>query len=317
MGAEKVLVMDTFVLPFIAFVAGLLLLIKGADLFVRGGSGLAARVQISKTLIGFTIISFGTTLPEFVVNINALLMRSPDISLGNVLGSCVANIALILSLCAILSPESLKIRGSVPWSSEWGFMFGAMILFCFLALRGVIDVYAGVVLLSGFFLTLWLLWKRRRHVEHHFRESGWRDYLSTVVGLAGVIAGSYLIVQSAVFIATASGISEFVIGLSLVAVGTSLPELFTALVAVLRGEGELSVGNLLGANVYNLLFVMGIGGLILPIPIVSFFDIAVMIGFAILVLPIFLWDRVPARLWASLILTLYGFYIGHLFGFLR
>ena len=303
-------------LSLVAFTIGIILLVEGAEYFVRGGSGLAMRFRVSKALIGFTIISFGTSLPELVVNTDALLADMPEITLGNVLGSNIANIALVLGLAAIVRPAIIKQEGAVRWTSEWALMLGASALFSLLALRGVIDIYAGLILLAGFGFSLFFLWSRRKEIVYILESGGPRDYVYTIGGLIGIILGADLLVQGAVDIARIFGISEFVIGVSLVAIGTSLPELATSLIAVLREEPGISVGNVLGSNVFNLLFVMGVGSFIRPIPVVSYTSVLVMLLFAFLVVPLFVKSSVVTRLFAALLLMGYGFYIGIVVGVL-
>jgi cation:H+ antiporter len=301
----------------IGFIIGLVLLLKGADYFVGGGSGLAARFRVSPTLIGFTVIAFGTSMPEFVVNINAALLNTPDIALGNVLGSNIANIALVLALCAIINPRVIRQEqpaGNGGGISELNLMLGVTVVFALLALRMQIDLLAGIILLACFVLVMWLLWKNLQAEETPIKSHGWRDYVETIGGLAGVIVGANLLVNSSTEIATLLGISPFVIGMTMVAVGTSLPELATSLVAVARGQGGLSVGNVLGSNIFNLLFVMGAAALIIPIPVASYTDIIVVLLFSFATLPFFVKNVSIRRYWGVIILAAYAAYMLYLFG---
>jgi cation:H+ antiporter len=301
----------------IGFIIGLVLLLKGADYFVGGGSGLAARFRVSPTLIGFTVIAFGTSMPELVVNINAALLNTPDMALGNVLGSNIANIALVLALCAIINPR--VIRQEKPANgggvSELNLMLGATVVFALLALRMQLDLLAGIILLACFALVMWLLWKSLQAEETPIKSHGWRDYVETIGGLAGVIIGANLLVNASTEIATLLGISPFVIGMTMVAVGTSLPELATSLIAVARGQGGLSVGNVLGSNIFNLLFVMGAAALIVPIPVASYTDIIVVLLFSFATLPFFAKSVSLRRYWGVIILVAYAAYMLYLFGF--
>jgi cation:H+ antiporter len=297
----------------LGFIVGTALLIKGADLFVGGGSGLAARYRISPTLIGFTVIAFGTSFPEFVVNLQAVVADTPDLALGNILGSTVANIALVLAICAIVNPAAIRQDQSVRGISEVYLMIGAVGIFSLLALRMAFDLYAGIVMLGIFAVIMWLIWEQGTVEKPVLKSHGIRDYLLTGGGLASVVLGANVLVGSATEIALILGISPFVIGVSMVAVGTSLPELATSLIAVVRGEGGISVGTIVGSNIFNLLFVMGIAALIRPIPIETYTDIVVMSGFAVGIIPFF-FDRVRfRRLWGSLMLIAYGVYIVSLF----
>lgn len=297
------------------FVIGILLLVKGADIFVSGGSGLAARYQVSPALIGFTIIAFGTSLPELVVNLEAAAAGTPEIALGNIIGSTIANIALVLALAAIANPAAIRDGQGTQEVGQVGMMFAAATTFALLALRGVFDLPAGIAMLGIFSLVMLVMWQRQGVVtEETFASHGAHDFLLTGGGLVAVILGASLLVDSATRIAIAFGISPFVIGVSMVAVGTSLPELATSLVAAVRDEGGISVGNVVGSNIFNLLFVMGCAALICPIPVTSSADVVIMLGFTIAILPFFS-SRVRVRRWWGIAtLIAYAGYIGLLFG---
>ncbi len=303
----------TTLISAIGFILGIVLLVKGADLFVGGGSGLAARYRISPTLIGFTVIAFGTSFPEFVVNIEAAVADAPELALGNILGSTIANIALVLSLCAIVNPGVITKEPGVRGVNEVLVMLGAVALFSLLALRMAFDLPAGIIMLVSFALIMWTLWKRGITTETTFESRGMQDYLLTGGGLLAVIIGANLLVTTATEIALILGISPFVIGVSMVAVGTSLPELATSLVAVVRGEGGISVGNIIGSNIFNLLFVMGAAAVIRPIPIGSYADILVMVVFAVAIIPFFVESDRIRRWWALIMLTGYAGYIAILY----
>lgn len=295
------------------FLIGILLLVKGADLFVGGGSGLAARYRVSPALIGFTVIAFGTSLPELVVNLQAAVAGEPDLALGNIVGSTIANIALILALVAVINPAAL--RGEEKQErGQIAIMLAAVAAFSILALRGVFDLPAGIAMLGIFALAMAVLWRQGAATEETFESQGSRDFLLTGGGLAAIILGSRLLIDSSTRIAAAFGISPFVIGVSMVAVGTSLPELATSLVAAMRGAGGISVGNVIGSNTFNLLFVMGCAAIVLPVPVGSYADVLVMLGFAVAVLPFFSPRVQVRRVWGLAMLLTYAGYIGLLFG---
>lgn len=307
------------IIEAIIFIVGIILLVKGADYFVGGGSGLAARFGVSVATIGFTIIAFGTSLPEFVVSINAIIANDSGIALGNVLGSNIANIALVLALCAIINP---KIVGSKETSGlmlkETGMMIAATVLFFLLAMRGTLDIWAGVVMLIAFAAILVVLWRSGgaesddEMVESHGR----KDIVLTIGGLVAVIIGAQLVVDTSVAIATSLGVPTFIIGLSMVAIGTSLPELATSLVAIMKGEGGISVGNILGSNIFNLLLVMGVGALISPILIGSLTDVLITLAFSVAVIPLFLFGDRLTRVWGAGLLVAYALYMLLIFGLL-
>ncbi|RPJ53044.1 MAG: sodium:calcium antiporter [Methanobacteriota archaeon] len=305
----------SWIWSLVYFGIGVILLVKGADYFVEGARGLAERLRVSKAVIGFAIISLGTSIPEFVVNMNALFLGIPDIATGNIFGSNIANIALVLGLSALLRPGVVKLGVPLP-IRIWVIALSGTVIFALLALRGVIDWFAGVVLLMVFVLVLLRLWLEQPvlpPVPIQPRK-GVQDLLYVIGGLAGVVGGAELVVQGAVAIALRFGVSSFVIGVSLVAIGTSLPELATSLVAVIRGEAGISVGTVLGANLYTLLFQMGIGSFVRPIPIPSIGSVLVVLAFTLAAAPLFLWSARETRTWAFLLIACYAGYMWYLFG---
>jgi cation:H+ antiporter len=306
---------EKMLIAIAVFCLGIAFLLKGAEYFVEGGGGLASRYGVSTTTIGFTVIAFGTSLPEFVVSLNAVVAGNAGIALGNVLGSNIANIGLVLAICAILRPalaghDVLKYRYI---TEETLFMLIATLLFGLLALRGVLDAVAGGIFLLAFVLILWQLWSNGMISEEKVRSHGRMDYVYTVGGLIAVVIGAQLVLDGAVSISEFFGIPDYVIGLSIVAVGTSLPELATSVVAILKGQGGLSVGNLLGSNIFNLLFVMGCGALLRPIPIPSM-DMIVVVGlFSLAVVPLYWRSARFTRVWSVLLLGAYAVYMILLF----
>lgn len=306
------------VVTFILFIVGILLLVKGADLFVGGGSDLAIRHRISPALIGSTIIAFGTSLPELVVSTSAAVKGNSDIAVGNVLGSNIANIALVLALCTLLRPGIFAAsEKSRPLLIRYtALMLVATAVFALLALAGTLDAFAGVVFLILFVGILTVLLREQREEEGvELRSHGWVDALYICLGLAAVIIGAQLVVDGAVAFAEALGIPAFVIGVSVVAVGTSFPELATSVVAAAKGVGAISVGNILGSNIFNLLLVLGISLLLAPAAIGSPLDIIAVVLFSIAVLPL-LFARRPAviRGWSCILLLGYAAYIAWSFG---
>jgi len=301
------------------FVLGIILLVKGADLFVGGGSGLASRFGITPSLIGFTVVAFGTSLPEFVVSLNAGLTGNPEIATGNIIGSNIANIALVLALCGLLNPRALNRHDPANSGTKRQtlLMLAATALFVAIAWFGTLSAPAGIIFLFAFVLILRSLWKEGR-IEGipPIQPKGSLDYLMTAGGIIAVIIGAQLVVTSAVGIATALGISAFVIGMTIVAIGTSLPELATSAAAILKGEPGISVGNLLGSNIFNLLFVIGIIALIVPIPIADTGDLLVMAFFSLTAIPLIYGGERTTRLISAVVLIGYCAYIGILAGFI-
>lgn len=301
----------------IMLVVGIALLVKGADLFVSGGSGLALRHNISPALIGSTIIAFGTSLPELVVSTDAAATGNTGIALGNVIGSNIANIALILAICTLIRPGMVAASGTSRTAliRHTALMLGATAAFALLALRGTLDALAGIIFLILFLIILFVLLRERREEGAvDIRSRGRADILYIILGLVGVIIGARLVVDGAVALAEAFAIPAFVIGVSIVAVGTSLPELATSLVAAIRNEGAISVGNILGSNIFNLLLVLGVSLLLAPVAIGSWGDIIAVVLFTVAILPLLFARPSVVRVWSIVLLVGYAAYIALAFG---
>jgi cation:H+ antiporter len=264
-------------LVWFLFLLGFGLLIKGADFLVEGASAVARRYQISDLVIGLTVVAFGTSTPELFVNILASLRGSTDIAVGNVLGSNIANIFLILGIASFIYPLNVS-RGTV-WK-EIPFSLLAVVVLGLMANDRIIDGDTstvltridGLVLICFFVLFLYYSYGIAKSIE------GLETHLSTgqislakagiyiVAGLTGLTVGGKWIVDGAVAIAQKSGLSEALIGLTIVAVGTSLPELATSAVAAYKKNVEIAVGNVVGSNIFNIFFVIGISSIINPLP---------------------------------------------------
>ncbi|HSM26519.1 MAG TPA: calcium/sodium antiporter [Thioalkalivibrio sp.] len=289
------------ILDLVLVLMGIGLLTAGGEALIRGALGAAKRLGISPLLSGLVIVGFGTSMPELVVSIDAAVHHLPDLAIGNVVGSNIANILLILGLCALLTPMAVK---PLALSRDSVVMVTATVLFLWIARDALLGRTAGVLFLGG--LLVYLVWAYRSEVIHgapggevHAAEAGElavlpRSTLLTVVaiviGLAFLIAGSRLLVTGAVGIAEQWGVSQAVIGLTLVAVGTSLPELTVSVIAALRRHADVAIGNILGSNIFNLLGILGVASLTQPLVVnarILQFDQWVMLGAAVL-LPWFL-----------------------------
>ena len=257
--------MLTYVLFFIGFVG----LIKGADLLVDGASSLAGRLGVSALVIGLTIVAFGTSAPELVVNLLASWQGNTDIAIGNILGSNIVNILLILGISSILYPLTVQ-RGTV-WK-EIPFALLAVVVLAVLANDAAIDGAAssaltrtdGVVLISFFIIFLYYIFGLTQ------RESANTDSEAASVepqlGITGLVVGGKWIVDGAVAFATGFGVSEALIGLTIVAIGTSLPEMATSVVAAYKKNVDIAVGNIIGSNIFNVFWILGVSSLIRPLP---------------------------------------------------
>lgn len=268
--------MLTYVLFFIGFVA----LIKGADLLVDGASSLAGRLGVSALVIGLTIVAFGTSAPELVVNLLASWQGNTDIAIGNVLGSNIVNILLILGISAIFYPLAVQ-RGTV-WK-EIPFALLAVVVLAVLANDVAIDGAAssaltrtdGVVLISFFIIFLYYIFGLTQRESANSDSAAasaesqftmLRSVAMVLAGITGLVVGGKWIVDGAVAFATGFGVSEALIGLTIVAIGTSLPEMATSVVAAYKKNVDIAVGNIVGSNIFNVFWILGVSSLIRPLP---------------------------------------------------
>lgn len=298
-------------LMIITLIAGLVMLLGGGNLLVRGATGIARAMHISPLVIGLTVVAFGTSAPELVVNLAAVFKGSQGIAFGNVIGSNISNIGLILGLTAILRPLGVKgvvIVREIPMMILVAVV--AVIVGLDGALTGAVDSFARpdgliLMLLLAVFLyynTYDALKERRsdrylslvqEHVPSRLPGTVLADSALTVGGLALLIAGGKLTVSGAVGVAASLGVSDTLIGLTVVAVGTSLPELATSMVAAWKDESELAVGNIVGSNILNLSLILGLASVISPVdvPPGGWFDLAAMLMFSLILLPISITSR--------------------------
>ena len=308
-------------------VAGLALLFIGGDFLVRGAVSLAKRLNVSSLLIAVTVVAFGTSLPELIVSLDAALEGAPAIAIGNVVGSNIANILLVLGLPAILAPVVSEGR---PAQRNTLYMVGGSLVLLALAWNGSIVRWEGILLslLLGCFL-LASYWQARRdeaaqltyqeEVDQFGADSRSPMLLAGFIvgGLAALFIGAQLLIEGAIVIARDLGVSEAVIGLTMVAFGTSLPELVTSLVAIARRHGDVAIGNVLGSNLFNILGVLGITSIIVEIPVpdqILSFDIWVMLASAVIMVPFVLrWITLSRPVGAALFLS-YLAYMAAQFG---
>lgn len=279
---------------------GLAMLYFGGDFLVRGASTLAARLGVSSLAIGLTVVAVGTSAPELVVSVDAALSGANDISVGNVVGSNIANIALILGLAAILCPTAIHarvVRVDAPLM-----LVVSVLLVAVLANHQISRVEGCLLLLGLVAYTLFTLWQARAEsseIQDEFasaapplRISAPVSSLLVVTGLSLLIGGGHLLVRAAVELATLLGVGQAAIGLTIVAVGTSLPELATSLIASVRGLGDIAIGNIVGSNIFNILGIVGLTALVRPLELgaISPLDLGVLVGLAC-ILTILLFTR--------------------------
>ncbi|QKE62131.1 calcium/sodium antiporter [Aquipseudomonas campi] len=309
-------------MTFVYLLAGLVLLVAGAEVLVRGAAKLAAQFGIPPLIIGLTVVAFGTSAPETAVSVQAALNGSGDLAIGNVVGSNIANVLLILGVTALIAPLLVSrqlIRLDVP------IMIGASLVTYALAYDGSLSrldgalLFAGILAYTGFLIISSRREKKAEGGDEFEDEYGlhepakpyaWVINLGLIIaGLVLLVSGSNFLVEGAVQMARALGMSELVIGLTVVAIGTSLPELATSVMAAIKGERDIAVGNIVGSNIFNLLCVLGLASLVSPsaIPVAAnalAFDFPVMIAVAVACLPIF-FNGYSINRWEGVLFVVY------------
>jgi len=305
---------------------GLILLALGGEGVVRGAVGIARRLGLSELLIGLTLVGFGTSAPELVTSIDAALRGSPGIALGNVLGSNIGNVLLILALVVLIRPLAVN-PSSVR--RDGGLVIAASVALAALALGfGELNRWIGLLLATALAAYLFALWRLERKAapdgatpgaESHAHDPApqrfWVSAVFAVGGLGILVLGADLLVQGAIATARSAGVSETVIGLTIVAVGTSLPELVATLAAALKGRADVAFGNIVGSNLYNILGILGLTALVHPIAVpmdVGLVDWAVLVGSAALLMVFATTGKRVTRLEGAVLLTAYAAYVLYL-----
>ncbi|GGD06894.1 calcium/sodium antiporter [Pyruvatibacter mobilis] len=282
---------------YLALAGGLIILLFCGDLLVRGAVALASRFGVHPLIIGLTVVAFGTSAPELMVSVKAALEGSPGISLGNIVGSNVANVLLVLGLPAIIYPTVCN-QASIRRNTSM--MVGSTILFVALCMTGMLTFWDGLIL---FLLVIAFLLYSAHRARTSPADAGLEDELDDIsglpervwaicaflaIGLLGLPLGAELVVEGATEIARRFGVSEATIGLTVISLGTSLPELATTLVAAFRRQADVAVGNVIGSNLFNILAIGGITAMVVPLPVSEAFlkfDLWVMLASALLVVP--------------------------------
>ena len=260
---------------------GFVMLVKGSDWFVDGAAGIAAKFRIPQIIIGLTIVAMGTSAPEAAVSITAAMGGSADITVGNIVGSNILNVLVILGLASAIVPVAV---GKSTLKIDIPFMIAISAIFLLLGWDGTITRMDGLVLIA-FFVTYigYMIWEAL-----HSNEEGdeikdmpiWKMLLSTVIGLALVVWGADVAVGAATKLAQIFGMSERFIGLTVVALGTSLPELFTSVTAARKGNADIAIGNIVGSNIFNILFVVGLSSMVIDVPFAANFRIDMLVAIA-------------------------------------
>lgn len=311
------------ILNIILLIAGFILLIKGADWLVHGASALAKKHQVSDMVIGLTIVAFGTSTPELVVNSLASVQSHADIVYGNILGSNIVNLFLILGVVGVIAPFTVKsstIRKEMPISIFaviliWG-LSNQLLPFQ----QNLLSRIDGLILLLLFLLFIFYIFRQMKRDKMNAEPikdehlPGWKIWGLIIIGLAGLITGGKLVVDSAVKIAVALSVSEKVIGLTIVAIGTSLPELVTSVVAALKKNSDIALGNVIGSNIFNVLLILATSALIRPVhfnPEFNFEIYLLAVGTTILFVSMFTGTKKKLDRWeAAILLIIYLAYTG-------
>ncbi len=317
---------------WLPFLAGLVMLVIGGELLVRGAVNVASNLGISPLVIGLTLVGFGTSTPELVTSVQAALSGSPGIAYGNIVGSNTANILLILGVAAIVTPIAVA---SATLRRDGAVMVAAAVIFSILALTVPLGRMVGVVFVGALILYIFLAFRQEsgEAVDHgavheksaamqgvdpelrtpaKSRKSTALGLATSLVGLAIVVGGGYFLVNAAIEIARSYDISETVIGLTIVAVGTSMPELVTSLVAAIRKQADVAFGNIIGSNIYNILAIGGATALIAPSEVpreIATFDNFIMIGASLLIVVLAYTGRRITRREGTLLLAGYVAYL--------
>lgn len=310
-------------IPYLQIIAGLVLLTAGGEFIVRGAVGLALLLGVSKVIVGLTIVAAGTSAPEFVVSLNASLKDTADIAMGNVVGSNIANILLILGAVALLKPVAAS---RVTVVRDGGTMLLGTALFIGFCMFGVIERWAGAIMLCALAAIWYFTYKHDKNAPSdasHLHEEevneiggkpkGWtKPIIATLIGVVGLMLGAEWLVDGGVTVARQFGVSEAVIGLTLVAFGTSLPELAASVVAAFRGHSDVALGNVFGSNLLNLLVIIGGVSLIAPIPVpeqIMNSDIWIMLAVTVALLIVAYALRKISRITGAVFVTAYLVYV--------
>jgi cation:H+ antiporter len=297
---------------------GLIVLILGGELLVRGSTSIALKAKISPLVVGLTIVAFGTSAPELLISVKAALSGSPDLTMGNVVGSNICNLALVLGVTALIGPIRVNVNSiKIDWPMAMG---ASLLLYLLLKNEPRLTLWTGLMFLSILVAyTIFIITRSRKETKEQeldldippTSKSPWKDIFYISLGCVGLYYGSDWFVEGAKDLATTLGVSERVIGITVLAIGTSLPELVTAIVAASKGETDLAVGNLMGSNIFNILSILGITSIITTIDVGSEiirYDLLAMMLITLLILPMMLYKRVLGRAAGVILLVLYVYY---------
>ena len=307
---------------FFLLVSGLIRLVLGGNFLLKSAVSISLRFNLPKLLIGMTVVSFATSAPELIISLKSALLGSPDLAISNVVGSNIANIGLVLGLTILFSP--IKINRDV-YKVNYPVMMFASLYFLVVILDGVINRYEGFSLVCLLFITIFFLIKIQKMSKEDIdldvgsKESLSKSILFLFVGAVFLYFGSDWFVTGSINLATSFGISERIIGITVVSIGTSIPELVTSMIAIYKKEKGISLGNLLGSNIFNVFAVLGITSIVSPLIVgdmnIINFDIYIMLFFSAIIFPLIFFPKkyLLGRIKGFIILSFYSFYIYNIF----
>lgn len=313
---------ERIMVKYLLLIVGFVLLIKGADFFVDGSSAVAKRLKVPSLIIGMTIVAMGTSLPETSVSVSASLLGKNDLAISNAVGSNIFNLMVVCGVCAVLCPMAVSkdtLKKDIPFS-----VLAAGVLLVLGAFTGIVQRWGGIILLALFAVFLYMMIssaKKSRAAGEAAEEDEykimpvWKCLLCIVGGGAAIAVGGKMVVDGASDIARSFGISDNIIGMTIVALGTSLPELVTSVVAARKGEIDMALGNVVGSNIFNILFVLGIAATISPMAYTmqNTIDAAVLIAMTIMVLLLCMPKKKMLRWHGALMLAVYAGYTAYIF----
>jgi len=297
-------------------IVGLAMLCFGGSWLVSGGVSIAKKLRISQLIIGLTVVAYGTSTPELAASIAASLGSHTDLILGNIVGSNISNVGMVIGISAIISP---LVVSKATTRKEIPIMIGVMLLFVAISVDGEISQYDGILLIGGLIaFTVYTVSRAKK--ERKQEDTDQPDQKSSIPKAVGLVAigsgllylGGYLTIENVVSIAQSIGVSETVVGITIVAIGTSLPELITSVIAIKRGHTDIGIGNIVGSNIYNILMIMGIASVITGIAVTPdiFTDYLVMIGFAVVLVAFLRSGIIPRPAGIGLAIA-YAAYLGY------
>jgi cation:H+ antiporter len=306
-------------LAILAFIVGIVFLYKCSDILVDGTSKTAAQLGISSLIISVIIVAFGTSAPEFAISVSAAFQSHADISMGNIIGSCVANLLLVLGVSAIIRP--IKVKKTII-KREMPIIIGVTIVLLLSSFFGLLDTHRLIggaiflVLFAVFIVYFIQCAKKERNNDVEKCESGktLKNIIFIILGIVGVVVGALLLIESALSIADFFGIPEMIIALSMVAVGTSLPELVVSAMAAYKNESDIAVGNVIGSNVFNIFLILGASALLIPLNAVnSIGNLLILMAVTLVMFPVLYTGHVISRKEGVFLLVLYLFFICYIF----